>query len=311
MVLPRLEVMSEPELRSFLPDAHGVVSLLSHTFPKDLLETLPNLRVIGNCAVGFNNIDVQAATSLGIMVTNTPDVLTETTADLAWTLILAVARRVVEGDRVVRAGGFTGWTPSFMLGLDVHGKLLGIVGMGRIGKAVARRAAGFNMDVIYHDPGVDESELALAAFESKKKIQAVSLEELLARADFVSLHCPLNSRTRHLIDERALHLMKRSAFLINTTRGPVVDEPALVRALLERRIAGAGMDVYENEPEVDPGLLGLDNVVLSPHLGSATHATRELMAEMTVKAVDDVMHRRMPRNTVNPEAFDHPRQKGA
>lgn len=239
-------------------------------------------RVFAACAVGFDNIDIAAAAKLGITITNTPDVLTETTADLAWTLMLAAARRAGEGERVVRAGQWRGWGMMDFLGTDVHGKTLGIVGAGRIGAAVARRASGFNMRVLYH---AISAKVALDATGARR----VSLNELLETSDFVSIHVPLTEQTRNLIDEKALGRMKRDAVLINTARGAVVDQDALIQALSNGRIAAAGLDVYTNEPAIPPELLKLENVVLLPHIGSATVRTRTEMACLAARNVIAVL----------------------
>jgi glyoxylate reductase len=247
-------------------------------------------------AVGFNNVDVATATRLGILVTNTPGVLTEATADLTWTLILGVARRVAEGDAEMRAGRFPGWGPLYMLGGDVTGATLGLIGPGRIACAVAERAKGFHMRLLYHGRRPSPELDALGG-------RLVSLDELLAESDYVSLHVPLNNETHHLIDARALGKMKRSAFLINSSRGPVVDEGALVAALKAGQIAGAGLDVYEREPAMAQGLAECPNTVLLPHLGSATHATRAAMSRIAAENVVAVLKGQRPPNLVNPEAW--------
>jgi len=246
---------------------------------------------------------VAAATERGILVTNTPGVLTETTADLAFALLLAAARRVVEGDRLTRTGGWKSWHPSFLLGQDVHGATLGIVGLGQIGLAVARRARGFDMRILYHDrTRHPQAEAELGA-------EYVSLDRLLGESDFVSLHVPLASQTRHLIGQRELSLMKPSAVLVNAARGAVVDQQALCAALKERRIAAAGLDVAEIEPiPVDDPLLTLDNVVVTPHIGSASVATRARMAEMAVESVLQALRGELPSNCVNAEAFSRRKQ---
>ena len=247
-------------------------------------------------AVGFNNIDVVEATRRGILVTNTPGVLTEATADLTWALILAVARRVADGDRAMRAGEFPGWGPNYMLGGDVTGKTLGLVGPGRIARAVAERSVGFRMPMLYSgrrdSPELDD----LGA-------RRVELAELLGDSDFVSLHVPLGVETTHLIDATALALMKPTAYLINTSRGPVVDESALVAALKAGRIAGAGLDVYEREPMMVEGLADCENAVLLPHLGSATLRTRANMSRIAAENVISVLEGRKPPNLVNPDAW--------
>ena len=258
----------------------------------------PRLKMIANLGVGYNNIDVRAATARGIPVSNTPGVLTEATADLAFTLLLAVARRVVEGDRRVRAGEFKFWAPFLFLCREVSGKTLGIVGMGRIGKAVARRARGFDMPVLYHNRSRLESDE-----EDRLGARHASLDELLQQSDFVSLHVPLTAQTTHLIGGEQLAAMKPTAYLINTARGPVVNEQALLEALQARRIAGAALDVYENEPALTPGLTLLDNVVLLPHVGSATLETRTRMAAMAAQNLIAGLSGQTPPNVVNPEVF--------
>jgi glyoxylate reductase len=242
--------------------------LLTDRVDRASLEAAPGLRIVANMAVGTDNIDLEAARELGVAVSNTPDVLTDATADLAFGLLLAAARGIVAADRFVRAGAFTGWTPSLGVGLDVSGRVLGIVGAGRIGLAVAERARGFHMEVLLHS-----------------RRSGVPLDELLERSDFVSLHVPLSDETRHLIGERELARMRSHAVLVNTARGPVVDEAALVHALRTGQIAGAALDVFEDEPRLAPGLAELPNVVLCPHLGSATWDTRDRMAEIAAQNV--------------------------
>ena len=259
-----------------------VKSTLTETIDEGVIEAAPRLRVIANCAAGFNNIAVEQAKMRGVVVTNTPDVLTETTADLTWALVLATARRLAEGYTLVRSGAWTGWDPCQLLGHEVHGAILGLVGMGRIGRAVARRAQGFDMAVLYH------SRRPLPVSQAEPWSSA-GLDELLARSDFISLHVPFTADTHHLIDERALRKMKPSAILINTSRGPVVDEGALVEAIRGGRLAGAGLDVYEREPEVHPGLQELPQVVTLPHVGSATLATRVRMGMMCLENVMAVL----------------------
>jgi glyoxylate reductase len=249
-----------------------------------LLDAAPRLKIVANIAVGYNNIDLDHARRRGIVVTNTPDVLTDATADLAVAMMLAVMRRVAEGDRLVRRGGWTGWTFDFMLGSDLKGKQLGIVGFGRIGRAVAQRAAAFGMRIAHTSRGADAD--------------AISLDRLLNTSDVVSLHVPLTAETRHLIDRRTLARMKRSAYLVNTSRGPVVDEEALAWALEERLIAGAALDVYENEPAVHPDLLRHEHVLLVPHLGSATTETRMAMADLAIANVLAVLAGQPPLTPV-------------
>ena len=276
----------------------AVVCLLTDTIDEDGAGRgeARGVRLFANMAVGFDNIDVDAASRLGILVTNTPGVLTEATADLTWALLLAVARRVVEGDQEMRSGQYEGWGPSYMLGGDVVGRTLGLIGPGRIAAAVAERARGFQMRLLYHGRRTNPTLEALGA-------RAVGLDELLAESDFVSLHVPLSAETKHLIDARALAQMKPSAYLINTARGPVVDEAALVEAIRSRRIAGAGLDVYENEPAMTPGLADCLNTVLLPHLGSASIATRAAMSRMAAENVLAMLQDRRPPNLVNPEVW--------
>jgi glyoxylate reductase len=254
-------------------DKQGLLCMITDRIDAELLERAPHLKMIANFGVGYDNIDVRAATERRIPVSNTPGVLTDTTADLAFALILGCARRIVEGDGYTREGRFQFWAPFHFLGRDVSEKMLGILGLGSIGKAVARRAKGFGMQVLYHNRkrigASEERELAVTYSD---------LDSLLARSDFLSLHVPLSQETRHLIGSRELGMMKRTAFLINTSRGPVVDEAALLKALREGRIAGAGLDVYENEPSLCPGLEELENAILLPHMGSATIETRTRMA---------------------------------
>jgi lactate dehydrogenase-like 2-hydroxyacid dehydrogenase len=268
-------------LAAALRDADGVLCTVTDRIDAAVLAAEPlRARILANFGVGYNHIDVGAARARGLAVTNTPGVLTDATADLAMLLILMVARRVGEGEREVRRGAWTGWRPTHLLGSMVSGRTLGIVGYGRIGRAVARRAAhGFGMRVLVHTPHPPPS----AALAENRVAEAVALETLLAEADFVSLHCPATPATRHLIDAGRLAAMRPDAYLINTARGDIVDEAALVVALRTGRIAGAGLDVYEAEPRLAPGLAELENVVLLPHLGSATLATREAMGMCAVE----------------------------
>lgn len=285
-------VLSPAELHHGIKGAVGLLSLLTDTVDAGLMDGAPELKVIANYAVGFNNIDLQAARERGITVTNTPGVLTEATADFAWTLLMACARRLGEGERLLRRGEFKGWGPAMLLGTDVHGKTLGLIGYGRIGRAMAKRATGFDMRVIYHDPadGADAQDQTGA--------RAVSLDELLATADFVSLHVPYLPVTHHLINAERLAMMKPGAYLINTARGPVVDEAALVEALAGGKLAGAGLDVYEREPELHPGLYALENAVLAPHIASATVEARTAMAMLAVDNLLAVLEGRTPPTPV-------------
>jgi glyoxylate reductase len=274
----------------------GVITMLTDRVDDELLDAAgPNLRVVANYAVGYDNVDVEAATRRGVVVSNTPDVLTEATAELTLALMLAVVRRIAEGDRFIRAREEWVWAPTFMLGTSLRGRTLGIVGLGRIGSEVARLARAHAMNVVYTNrSGSTDSEL-----------ERVTLEELLARADVVSLHCPLTPETHHLIGPAELRAMRRDAVLVNTTRGPVVDEEALAEAVRNGEIAGAALDVFEREPEVSESLLDLANVVLVPHLGSATDETREAMGMLCVSALRAVLlENRCPENAVNPEAWE-------
>ena len=248
----------------------ALMCLLTDAIDGELLDAGRDLKIVANIAVGYNNIDVAAANARGVIVTNTPDVLTESVADFTWALILALTRRVSEGERIVRSGTWQGWALDFMLGTDVRGKQLGLIGMGRIARAVAARAPAFGMRVAFADSG----DFTVSGAER------LSLDQLLTTSDLVSLHVPLLDETRHLIDKRTLARMKRSAYLINTARGPVVDEAALAWALEQHLIAGAALDVYEHEPKVHPALMSLENVLLVPHLGSATTETRTAMADL-------------------------------
>lgn len=292
--------LAKAALAARLRDADGLICLLTDQIDAELLAQAPKLKIVANVAVGYNNIDVAAATERGIMVSNTPDVLTEATADLAFALLLAAARRLTEADSYVREGRFAGWElfqPH--LGLSVWGKTLGLIGMGRIGQAVARRAKGFNMTVRYHN----RSRVA-AALERELGAEFVTLEALLAQSDFISIHAPLTDETHHLINAAALAMMKPSAILINTARGPIVDEAALAAALASGQLAGAGLDVFEREPEVHPALLKQHkHVVLAPHIGSATYDTRRDMSVLAARNVVSALGGHKPPSLVNPEAW--------
>jgi glyoxylate reductase len=297
------------ELRRRIASCDGVISLLTDRIDRALIEASPQLRVISNVAVGYDNVDVTAATERRIPVGNTPGVLTETTADLAFALMLAVARRIVEGDRFVRAGRWRTWDPNLLLGYDLAGATLGIIGYGKIGRAVARRAAGFGMRVLYAARGDAQDELMAVPRSARTPLNngavRVQLDELLRESDVVSLHVPLTDETRRMIGEPQLRAMKRTAILVNTARGGVVDQRALVRALEEGWIAGAGLDVAEAEPIADDDpLLRAPNAVLLPHIGSATHATRERMASMAVdNCVAGLRSERLP-HCVNPQVYE-------
>ncbi len=299
---PHDRPLTRAELLAGVRGRDAVLCLLTDAIDAEVMEAAQGCRVLANMAVGYNNIDVAEATRRGILVTNTPGILTDATADLTWALILGVARRVAEGDVEMRAGRFPGWGPLYMLGGDVTGATLGLIGPGRIAAAVARRALGFEMTVLYHGRRPSPELDALGA-------RAVGLDELLAASDFVSLHVPLSAETRHLIDAAALQRMKPSAYLINTARGPVVDEAALVEALRAGSIAGAGLDVYEDEPRMAAGLADCHNALLLPHLGSSTHATRAAMSRMAAANVVAVLEGRRPANLINAAVW--PEDSGA
>ncbi len=281
-------VIAPAELRARVADKDALVCLLTDAIDRSAMDAAPKLKIVANVAVVYSNIDIAYAKSRGIVVTNTPDVLTESVADFTWALILAITRRLAEGERLVRRGQWKGWALDFMLGSELRGKQLGLVGVGRIGRAVAARAPAFGMQVAY----TSRRELDVAGAEP------MSLDRLLLTSDVVSLHVPLTPETRHLIDKRALTRMKRSAYLVNTARGPVVDEEALACALRQHLLAGAALDVYENEPAVHPDLLGLENVLLVPHLASGTTETRTAMADLAVENVMAVLAGRPPLTPV-------------
>ena len=295
---PEDRVLTKQELIAGGKGKDAVLCLLTDPIDGEIMDALPTVKIFANYAVGFNNIDVEAATKRKVAITNTPGVLTDTTADFAWTLLMAAGRRLVEADKYCRAGKYEGWGPMLFLGHDIHHKTLGIVGMGRIGQAVARRAHGFEMKILYTDefrlPPEKEQELR-ATF--------VSLEQLLKESDFVSLHVPLMASTKHLIGKKQLEMMKKTAVLVNTSRGPVVDERALVEALKNQTIFAAGLDVYEEEPRLAPGLADLDNVTIPPHIASASIDTRAKMATMAASNIIAFFKGEKPPNIVNPEVL--------
>src|SRR5499425_1672205 len=288
---PRDEVLRR------VKDKEGLICLLTEKVNEEFLRSAPKLRIASNVAVGYDNIDVDACTKRGIAVTNTPGVLDETTADFAWTLLMTVARRVAEGELLARSGNWKGWNLDQLCGADVWGKTLGVVGFGRIGRAVARRASGFQVRVLYSDP-------VQAAEDAKKSlnVEFCDLNKLLAESDFVTLHVPLLPETRGLFDAPKFFRMKPTAFLINTSRGPVIEEAALVAALENSKIAGAAIDVFENEPFIHPGLKR-PNVVLTPHIASASIETRTKMALMAANNIVAVFKGRRPPNLLNPDIF--------
>jgi glyoxylate reductase len=292
-------VMPRAELLDRVAGKAGLVAMLTDRVDAELLDRAgPGLRVVANYAVGYDNLDLDACTARGVLATNTPDVVTEATADLTWALLLAAARRVAAGDRFLRARRPWVWGPAFFLGFEVHGKTLGVIGLGRIGRAVARRAAGFAMPVVYTArnrlPPADEAGLGVAWRE---------LDDLLAEADFVTVHTGLSPATRHLIGAEQLARMKPTAVLVNTARGPIVDEAALAAALRAGDLGAAGLDVFEREPEVHPGLLELDNVTILPHLGTATVETRVAMGMTASANLLAALEGRRPQNLLNPDAL--------
>ena len=289
---PYNRALTHQELIEGVKDAEALICLLTDNIDKEVISAAPKLKVISSYAVGYNNIEVEYATQLGIAVCNTPGVLTETTADLTWALILATCRRISESERFLRKGNFKGWEPMLMLGLDVYGKTLGIIGMGRIGQAVAKRATAFAMRIIYYN---DVSVSNTLPFETTE----IDFQTLLKEADIITLHLPLTKETFHLIGKEEFALMKENAVLINTSRGAVIDEKELIKALSEKRIFSAGLDVYENEPDIPQELLALENVVLLPHIGSASIETRTKMALLAAENAIAVMEGRKPPAQVN------------
>jgi glyoxylate reductase len=296
-VFDKEDLPTESEIIEGAKKACAIISTVSNQIDREIIDNCPNLTIISNYGVGFENIEVSHATKKGIFVTNTPDVLTETTADLAWALMFAVARRVVEGDKVVREGEFKRWAPNFLLGIDVHGKTLGIYGMGRIGRAVARRSNGFGMRVIYLSRSRN--------FEAEEEIGCsfVDFKSLLKESDFLVITVPLTDSTKGRFGLGEFKSMKNNSILVNISRGPIVKEKELAKALEKGFIWGAGLDVYEKEPEVEKELLKMKNVVLLPHVGSASLETRVKMSEMAVANVVSALNGEIPKNLVNPEAL--------
>ncbi|MBD3413861.1 MAG: D-glycerate dehydrogenase [Candidatus Aminicenantes bacterium] len=285
---------TKDEIIDRIKDKQGLVSLLVDRIDKDIIQAAPDLKIIANCAVGYNNIDVSHATERGIWVTNTPGVLTNTTADLTWGLILSVARRIPQADRFTRNKKYKNWELDLFLGQDLEGKQLGIIGMGRIGKAVALRAQPFHLKIVYTDPiklSPEEEQIHKASY--------LPLEDLLKTSDIITIHTTLNKETHHLISKKNIHMIKEQAILINVSRGQVVEEKALAQALKRRTLWAAGLDVYENEPEIEENLLSLDNAVLLPHIGSASIETRLKMSMMAVKNLVAVLSGKKPLNPVN------------
>jgi glyoxylate reductase len=292
-------ILTKKELIKKVKGKDALLCLLSDKIDSDVIKSNPELKVISNCAVGFDNIDIKTANVYKIPVCNTPGILTETTADLTWALVLSVARRIVESDKFNRAGKFKGWDIMLFLGGDIYGKTLGIIGAGRIGTAVAKRAVGFNMKILYCDNRCNKT-IESSPVNAKK----VEMDDLLRGSDFVTIHVALTKDNVHLIGEKELKKMKKTAYLINTSRGPVVDEKALVKALKNKWIAGAGLDVYENEPRMAEGLAELDNTVLTPHTGSASFETRTKMALTAVENAIRIIKGKKPLYVVNPEVLE-------
>ena len=275
-----------------IKNTDAIIPMLSEQINKEAIDHASKLKVIANYAVGYNNIDINYAKLKNIYVTNTPDVLTEATADLTWALILGITKRITESDQFVKQGHFKGWDPMLMLGDDVSGKTLGIIGAGRIGQAVGQRACGFNMNILYYSPSEKTQ------FEQQIGIRRCGLDELLQSTDILTLHCPLNEQTRHLINAQNIYKIKKGAYLINTSRGGVIEESALAQALTEGHLAGAGLDVYEFEPEIHPTLIRMKNVILLPHIGSGTKETRSAMARIAANNVIQVLSGKEPLNPV-------------
>lgn len=295
---PENRVLNKKEILEGVKGKDGLICLLTDTIDKEIVDSEPRLKMIANYAVGYNNIDVEAATKRKIPVSNTPGVLTDATSEMAWALLFAVARRIVESDQFTREGRFTGWDPMLFHGLDIKGKTLGVIGAGRIGTAFALKSKGFAMNVLYTDKAIN------AMLEEELQAEKTSLHTLLRESDFISIHVPLIDETHHLIGVEELHMMKKYAVLINTSRGPVVDEQALIQVLKEKRIFGAGLDVYEHEPKIPQELIKLDNVVIQPHSASATINSRTNMAIMAAKNMIAGLKGEIPPNCVNPEVFD-------
>src|SRR3990172_6654330 len=291
--------LTAEELLEKVAGKDAILSLLTDKIGGDLMDAAgPQLKLISNYAVGFDNIDLSAATDRQILVANTPcEEVNEAVAEHTWALILALSRRIVEADEATRRGGYKGWEPDIFLGRNLIGKTLGIIGLGRIGGMVARRAKGYNMTVLYNKRSPDPEA------EKELGVTFASLDELLAKSDFVSLHVPLSDETRHMMNSEAFSKMKQGAYLVNTARGPIVDEHALVEVLRSGHLGGAGLDVYDNEPNIDPELIGMENVVLTPHIASGTFEARDKMGELAVATIIDTFSGKIPENLVNKEVW--------
>jgi len=290
-------ILSKNEIIDGLKEKDGLISLLTDNINKEVINSEPKLKMIANYAVGYNNIDIDAATQKKIPVSNTPDVLTDTTAEMAWALLFSVSRRIVEGDKFTRKGKYKGWDPMLMLGQDISNKTLGIIGTGRIGSAFGLKSKGFKMNVLYFDEKINET------LEKELNAKKVEKSELIKQSDFISIHLPLNKSTFHFIGTKELKNMKNNAILINTSRGPIIDEIALTKALKDKWIFGAGLDVYENEPNINPKLLNLNNVVIQPHSASATFQTRSNMSIIAAKNMIEGLTGKIPTNCVNKNIY--------
>jgi glyoxylate reductase len=299
---PENRAIPSKDIAARLKDKDGLYCFLTDRIDRETIQSGPALKAIANFAVGYNNIDVEAAAARGIIVTNTPDVLTETTADLTWTLIFSVARHVPAGDRFVREKQYVEWDPFGFLGLDVHGAVLGIIGFGRIGQAVAARSSGFGMRILYHDanpsPALFSHKEALRRRMAEGGIRYSPLEDLVRISDIITIHAPLTPETRHIMNRQRLYAMKAESILVNTSRGPLIDEEALIDLLAEKKIFGAGLDVYEHEPRIPEALAALDNVTLLPHVGSATRKTRLAMAMLAAENLVCALTGQDPPNRV-------------
>jgi len=294
---PYDRLLTKEEIIKGLKGKDGLLCLLTDNIDKEIINSEPKLKMIANYAVGFDNVDVKTATEKGIPVSNTPEVLTDATSDMAWALLFSVARRMVEGDKLTRSGQFKGWSPMLMLGQDISNKTLGIIGAGRIGTAFALKSKGFKMNILYTDNNINKT------LKSELDAKKVKLSTLLKESDFISLHVTLSKTTYHMISEKELKIMKKNAILINTSRGPVIDEQALIKALKEKWIFGAGLDVYEHEPKISKQLIKLQNIVLQPHSASATLETRTNMAVIAAKNLIAGLKGEIPPNCVNTEVF--------
>lgn len=289
-----ISLLSKEEIIKGIEGKDALLCLLSDKIDREIIESNPNLKIIANYGAGFDNIDIKAANEYKIPVTNTPGISTISTAELTIALMLGIARRVVEGDKITRAGKFSGWAPLYQLGTELAGKTLGIIGMGNIGRAVAKRAKAFDMNIIYNNRNQLSKEI-----EAEYGLTYVSQEEVIAKSDFVSLHVSYSPALHHLINEETIKMMKPSAYIINAARGPLIDEKALLKALQDKTIKGAGLDVYEFEPAITKGLELLDNVILTPHIGNATEEARSGMAQIAANNIIDVFNGLEPRNRVN------------